>query len=521
MVDAGLIIVLLTATTVLAGIAARTGVPYPVVLVLGGLVLGVLPGPTPVLRPDLVLVLFLPPLVYAPAFYASIDEVRAGARPILELATGLVLITGLAVAAVAHYVVGLPWEVAAVLGAILGPTDPIAATSVVRRIGAPERLVTILEGESLVNDGTAITIYALAVHAATHGSFSAASAIGSFFLDVAGGAAIGLVVAWALIKVRRLVDDPGVELALSLLIPFGAYVPADELRWSGVIAAVAAGLYAGQRAVDVTAADTRLQLRAFWDLLVFLLNALLFLLLGLQLPHIVDGLGHGGVTASLVGHVLLVAGTIVAIRTLWMFTVPALVGAFGRGREADPPEERRAERVVLAWSAMRGGLSLALALALPLTAMGHAFPDRAVVVFLTYGVVLLTLVLPGITLGPLVRRLGLDRAAERRRDRAEARTAVAHAAIARIEELAADEQVSEDEAERLRAVYETRLSRQSGILEGDTGKRDAARRSRGLLRAVIDAQRDAVEELRAARRHPADVLDEIDHELDLDEARLR
>src|SRR5918911_4433534 len=171
---------LLTGITVLAGIAARTGVPYPIVLVLGGLVMGVAPGPTPELRPDLVLVLFLPPLVYAPAFYASTREARAAARPILELATGLVLLTGFAVALVAHLVAGLPWDVAAVLGAILGPTDPIAATSVVRRIGAPERLVTILEGESLVNDGTAITIYALAVEAATHGPFSAVSGIEKF-----------------------------------------------------------------------------------------------------------------------------------------------------------------------------------------------------------------------------------------------------------------------------------------------------------------------------------------------------
>jgi monovalent cation/hydrogen antiporter len=520
-VDAGLVIALLTAITLLAGIAARTGIPYPIVLVLGGLVMGVLPGPTPTLRPDLVLILFLPPLVYAPAFYASTREARAAARPILELATGLVLITGLAVAAVAHFVAGLPWDVSAVLGAILGPTDPIAATGVVRRIGAPERLVTILEGESLVNDGTAITIYALAVEAATHGSFSLLSGVGSFCLDVAGGAAIGLLVAWALIKVRRLVDDPGAELALSLLIPFGAYVPADELGWSGVIAAVAAGLYAGNRAMDVTAADTRLQLRAFWDLLVFLLNALLFLLIGLQLPHIVDGLGRGGVTAALVGQVALVSAAIVAIRMLWMFTVPALVGAFGRGRDADPPQEQRAERLVLGWSAMRGGLSLALALALPLMAAGHAFPHRSTVVFLTYGVVLVTLVAPGLTLGPLVRRLGLERGRELQRQRTEARASVTHAALARIEQLAADDDVPEDAAERLRTVYETRLGRLTGALEDDPDERDDARRVRGLRRAAIEAQREALEQLRARHEFPEEVLRDIEHDLDVDEARIR
>ncbi|MFL5779806.1 MAG: Na+/H+ antiporter [Thermoleophilaceae bacterium] len=520
MVDAGVIILLLTATTVLAGIASRTGVPYPIVLVLGGLVLGIAPGPTPNLDPDLILVLFLPPLVYAPAFNASIDEVRASAWPIVELATGLVLLTGLAVALVAHHVAGLPWEVAAVLGAILGPTDPIAATSVVRRIGAPERLVTILEGESLVNDGTAITIYAIAVHTVAHGGFSALNAVGSFFLDVAGGAAIGLVVAWALVHARRRIDDPGAELAISLLIPFGAYVPAQEIGWSGVIAAVAAGLYAGARAVDVTAADTRLQLRAFWDLLVFLLNALLFLLIGLQLPHIVDGL-EGGVTATLVGQVFAVTAAISAIRMLWMFTVPAVLGLFRSGSDTDRPEERRAARFVLGWSAMRGGLSLALALALPLTVMGHGFQDRSTIVFLTYGVVLLTLVVPGVTLGPLVKRVGLERGRELRRHLAEARASLAHAALARIEELAARDEVDDDSADRLRTVYETRLSRLTGALHDDPGGHANADLARKLRHAVVAAQREELDDLRGRREFPAEVLLEVEHELDLDEARIR
>jgi CPA1 family monovalent cation:H+ antiporter len=317
------------------------------------------------------------------------------------------------------------------------------------------------------------------------------------------------------------VDDPGAELALSLLIPFGAYVPADELGWSGVIAAVAAGLYAGSRALDVSAADTRLQLRTFWDLLVFLLNALLFLLIGLQLPHIVDGLGRGGVTAGLVGDVLLVAAATFAIRMAWMFTVPALVGAFGRGRDADPPQEQHAERVVLGWSAMRGGLSLALALAVPLTAQGHAFPDRSTVVFLTYGVVLITLVLPGFTLRPLVHRLGLDRGRERRRQQAEARASVTHAALARIEQLAAGDDVPEEVADRLRTVYETRLGRLTGLLENDPAERHDARRMRALRHAAIEAQRGELEDLRNRHEFPEEVLREIEHELDVDESRIR
>jgi CPA1 family monovalent cation:H+ antiporter len=482
--------------------------------------MGVAPGPTPELQPDLVLVLFLPPLVYAPAFYSSTAELRANARPIVELATGLVLLTCAAVALVAHLVAGLPWAVSIVLGAILGPTDPVAATSVARRIGAPERLVTILEGESLVNDGTAITIYALAVDAATHGSFSALAGVGSFALHVVGGAAIGLGVAWVLLHVRRLVDDPGAELALSLLVPFGAYVSADELGLSGVIAAVAAGLYASDRAVDVSAADTRIQLRAFWDLMVFLLNALLFLLIGLQLPLIVDGLGGAGVTPALIGQVLLISAAIFVIRMVWMFTVPMLVGALRGGQDVPPGRERRGARVVLGWSAMRGGVSLALALALPVAAR-HAFPHRATVVFLTYGVVLITLVLPGLTLGRVVQRVGLERGRELRRQRAKARASVVHAALARLEQLAAEADAPDDAADRLRAVYETRLNRLAGAISGDPGARDDRRRARGLGRSVIDAQREALAQLRAERAFPAEILNEVEHDLDVDESRIR
>jgi CPA1 family monovalent cation:H+ antiporter len=288
-----------------------------------------------------------------------------------------------------------------------------------------------------------------------------------------------------------------------------------------VIAAVAAGLYAGSRAFDVSAADTRLQLRAFWDLLVFLLNALLFLLIGIQVPLIVDGLGHEGVTAGLLGETALVALATFAIRMLWMFTVPALVGAFGRGGDEDPPEEQRAERVVLGWSAMRGGLSLALALALPLTASGKPFPDRPTIVFIAYGVVLVTLVLPGLTLGPLVKRLGIETVRQRQRQRAEARASVTHAAIARIEQLAADDKVQEDAAERLRGVYEARLARLTGVMAEDPDERDEAHRARRLRRAAIEAQREELEQLRARHQFPEEVLREIEHELDLDESRAR
>src|SRR3954452_19772138 len=233
MVDGSLVLALLIAITILAGMATRTGTPYPVVLVLGGLVMGAIPGiPSPSLDPDLVLVLFLPPLLYSAAFLSSVDDLRANAGPILALATGLVLVTVVGIAAIGVALVGLSWPVAFVLGAVLGPTDPVSATAILQRLGAPDRLVTILEGESLVNDATAITAFTIALTAVRTGDFSMLDAVGTFAFEVAVGIGIGLGVAWLLGQVRHLFDDAGVLLALSLLAPFAAYIPADTVHGS-------------------------------------------------------------------------------------------------------------------------------------------------------------------------------------------------------------------------------------------------------------------------------------------------
>jgi CPA1 family monovalent cation:H+ antiporter len=520
-IDANVVIALLTAVTLLAGFAARTGTPYPVVLVLGGLVMGLVPGvPSPELDPDLVLLLFLPPLLYSSAFLSSVRELRANAGPILVLAIGLVLATTCAVAAVAVAVAGLPWAVAFVLGAVLGPTDPVSASAILQRLGAPERLVTILEGESLVNDGTAITAYAIAIAAVDTGHFSLLHGIGEFVYEVAVGTAIGLAAAWVLVRLRRRFDDPGAIMAATLLTPYAAYIPADALGASGVLAAVAAGLYAGAEAPELTPAGTRLQLRAFWELLVFLLNALLFLLIGMQLPHVLDGIG-GGLSGALVWHALAIGATVIGLRLAWMLLPPA-AAALRRGQGATPA--RTGARFVLGWSGMRGAVSLAIALAIPLTIRGgEEFPHRAVVIFLAYAGVLLTLVPAGFTLGPLIDRLGLGQGPGRRRRLAEARSSVLRAALEELERLADDGVVATDAAGRLRAVYEARLDRIASRLEHDGGSPgdpgpDAVRRAQ---RAIIGAQRRRLGELERDHRFPADLLREIHHDLDLEESRLR
>ena len=518
MIDASLVIALLAAITLLAGLAARTGTPYPVVLVLGGLVMGLVPGiPSPRLNPDLVLVLFLPPLLYSSAFRSSVGELRANAGPILVLAIGLVLATVGGIAVVGVLVAGLPWAVAFVLGSVLGPTDPVSASAILQRLGAPPRLVTILEGESLVNDGTAITAYAIAVAAVGTGTFSPVEAVGKFAYEVVVGTAIGLVAAWLATRVRDRLD-PDAELALTLLVPFIAYIPADEIGASGVLAAVAAGLYGAARETAATSPDSRLRIRAFWDVLVFLLNALLFLLIGEQLPHIVRDIG-GGFTVSLAGQALAVSGAILALRLIWMFTVSPVAGALRRGRTGTPA--RAGARLVLGWSAMRGGVTLALALAIPLQVDGHAFPQRSLVILLAYAGVLVTLVAPGLTLGPLIRRLGLEQGAAQRRQLAEAQASVLHAALEEVQALASDDRISETAAERLAGSYQARLDRLEPQRDGSGDRAPPAHQIRDAVRDVIAAQRRRLSELRRENRYPVELLREIERDLDLDEARLR
>jgi CPA1 family monovalent cation:H+ antiporter len=518
MIDASVVIALLAAITLLAGLAARTGTPYPVVLVVGGLVMGLVPGvPSPRLDPDLVLVLFLPPLLYSSAFLSSVGELRANVGPILLLAIGLVLVTVGGVAAVGVLVAGLPWAVAFVLGAVLGPTDPVSASAILQRLGAPARIVTILEGESLVNDATAITAFTIAVAAVGSGSFSPLDAVGTFAFEVVVGTAIGLIAAWLATRLRRLLQADA-ELALTVLTPFIAYIPATEIGASGVLATVAAGLYAATRETQTTSPDSRLRIRAFWDALVFLLNALLFLEIGMQLPHIVGGIARG-FTASLVGQAAAVAATIFALRLGWMFAVPLVASALRRGRTGTPAQA--AARLVLGWSAMRGAVTLALALAVPLQVDGHPFPERSLVIFLAYGAVLATLVAPGLTLGPMIRRLGLQQGAARQRQLAEAQAAILHVALEEIETLASDDRISEDAAQRLGTAYQARLDRLDARRDG-TGDRAAdADEIRRAQREVIAAQRRRLSKFRRENRYPAELLREIELDLDLDDARLR
>jgi monovalent cation/hydrogen antiporter len=518
---------LLALMVVVAGLsvlARLIRVPYPILLVLGGLVLGFVPVlPDIELPPELVLVLFLPPLLYHAAFFSSLRDLRADMRAISLLAVGLVLATMAAVAVTAHALIpGLPWAAAFVLGAIVSPTDPLAATAIFRGLGVPRRLVTVLEGEALVNDATALVAYRIAVGAVGGASFLVWEAGLRFLGSVGGGVVVGLIVGWLAAEVRRRLNDPPVEIVLSLVTGYAAYIPAEQLGASGVLAAVTAGLYVGWHAPQIASPATRLLGFSFWEVLVYLLNAVLFILIGLQLHPILAGLtGHSA--GTLLGLTTLVSVVVIAVRIAWGFTVPYVVRVLDRrpaqvARRVDPRG-----RLVMGWSGMRGAVSLAAALALPLGgSAGQAFPERNLIIFVTFGVIFATLVVQGLTLPALIRRLGLHDDGVEGGEELQARMGATDAALARLEELADEEWTREDTVARLQGLYQyrrQRLSARAGIVEDDSYEERSLAYQR-LVHELLEAQRRAILRLRNEGAISSDVMHRIERELDLEDSRL-
>jgi monovalent cation/hydrogen antiporter len=515
-----ILVSLLVSVVVLAAAARAINVPYPIVLVVGGAVLGFVPGlPEVELEPDLVLVIFLPPLLYAGAFFANLADLRANLRPITLLAVGLVLTTMVTVALVAHELIdGLSWPAAFALGAILGPTDPVAATAIARRLGVPRRLVSVLEGESLVNDATALVAYNIAVRAATGAvAFSLLDASWDFLWKAAGGIAIGLAVGWAIAEIRRRLDDPLIENTIGLLSAYAAYVPAEHLHVSAVLAAVTVGCYVGWQAPKIASPATRLQGFGMWELLQFLLNAFLFVLIGLQLPTVLEALDSYD-PWTLLGYASAVSAAVVLTRIVWGNTVVYVV------RALDRRESQRARRVswrfrmVSGWAGMRGAVSLAAALALPMD-----FEQRDLLIFLTFAVIFVTLVLQGLTLPPLIRLLGVtDDGTEEEREELTARFYATQAALTRIEELREEDWTRDDTLERMQGLYEyrrRRLKARAGKIE-DEGFEDRSVAYQTVVREVLEAQRREVVRLRNEGTISNDVMHRIERELDLEDERL-
>src|SRR4051794_6295678 len=341
-------------------LARRLSLPYPIVLVVGGAAAGFIPG-LPVVRldPRAVLVVFLPPLLYGAAFFANLNDLRANLRSLTLIAVGLVLLTMFGVAVVAHAVVpGLGWAPAFALGAIVSPTDPLAGAAIMRRLGVPRRLVSAVEGEGLFNDATALVAYKVAVAAVASGTFSAGDAAMSFVAGAAGGIAIGLVVGYLIAEVRMRAVDAQVSITISLLSGYAAFIPADELGASGVLAVMTCGIYMGIRGPRIIPSRVRLQGFYVWDILDYIINATLFVLVGLQLRSVVDGL-TGRSALDLAGYAVAVSVAVVGIRLLWFYTTPYLIRLIDRRPQQVARRLGPKPRLVMAWSGMRGAVSLA------------------------------------------------------------------------------------------------------------------------------------------------------------------
>jgi CPA1 family monovalent cation:H+ antiporter len=506
---------LLAALGALLVAAAWARVPAAILLVCGGLLLSFLPGlPHLTLPPDLVLVAILPPLLYSAAFFTGLRDLRANLRPIGLLAIGLVAATMCGVAWIAHSALGLSWASAFTLGAVVSPTDALATTEIARRVGAPRRVITILEGESQVNDGLALVLYKTAVTAAVAGTFSLWNASWHLLLNVVGGIAVGLAVGWVVRQVRRRVDDTPTEVAIAFLSGYLAFLPAAALGVSGVLAAVTIGVYMGWYTPQLTNVQTRLSGNAFWEMLVFLVNALLFALVGLQLREIVDRLQ---VTTSLITDAAYVTLAVTVLRIVWVpiFTyVPRFLFRSVRERDPYPPWQFP---VVISWAGIRGAVSLAAALALPIDV-----PGRDLIVFLTFVVILVTLVGQGLTLPLLIRALRLPEDVSAEREDAKARIHAAEAALERLEELADEDWVRDDTLERMRGAYRFRSNRFRARYDGndDGGVEARSIDFQRLRRELLEAERQAVVSLRNEGTITEEVALRVQRDIDLEDSRL-
>ncbi|GAA4964629.1 Na+/H+ antiporter [Kineococcus glutinatus] len=520
------VLLLLLAVTAIAGAARRYGLPGPILLVLAGVLASGVPGvPGYELDPGFVLVLVLPPLLYSAALTSSLQGFRQYRRPIGLLSVGYVLFGTLLVGFAAHALVpGLPLATALVLGAVVAPPDAVAASAVARRMGLPRKIMTILEGESLVNDATALTAYRVAVAAAVTGGFSLLEGAARFAWASAGGVAIGLLVAVVVVWVRRRLDDPVVENAVSLLTPFAAFLPAEEVGASGVLAVVVAGLLLGNRNPVVVGSAARMQTAAVWRMVDFVLEGVVFALIGLQLPRVLEALADNGRSAGeLALSALAVVAVVVLGRFAWVFPatyLPPLLSRRVRAREGWPPWRGL---VVVSWAGMRGVVSLAAAFAVPeVDEAGAPLPGRDLLLFLTFCVIAATLVVQGSTLAAVIRLVGVRQ--DPGQDRLSAAAAVETAASAALADL--EEQLAREEEplppgveERLRQVVEARRLRAWERL----GRQDVETPSaayRRLRVRMLGVERRTLVRLRDEGRIPDELLHEALRELDHEESLL-
>lgn len=519
-----LLFVLLLGAVVTVPLGERLRLPAPVLMTVAGIVLAFMPFvPSVEVPPEFILPLLLPPLLYAAVQRTSWRQFTANIRPILLLAVALVFVTMAAVAAVANAIVpGLPIAAAFALGALVAPPDPVAATAVAGSLGLPRRLISILEGEGLFNDVTAIVLYHVAIAAAVSGTFSWPDAVGDLVLSAVVAVAVGLALGWLSNKLMGMLGDATLQIGLSLMVPFVSYVLAEELKGSGVLAVLTTALFLAEHAADADDVMGRLAGTTFWQVVDTLVTGVAFGLIGLEL-HVVFGTADGR-EVQLLGWSAAIIGVVVVVRLLWLMPATWLAKRLHRLRDYDEeiPVSWR-ETVIMWWSGMRGVASVALALAIPLkTDSGAAFPARDEIIFIAFAVILATLVLQGLTLPWLVRRLGVradaDAAGELERNLA---IRASKAAKRRLREIEAVEDLPEDISERLlRAAYDMGARISPDIVDDERREWFAKRVDR--LRTMQRIQREmlsaARHEVLSARNEPGadpEVVDRVLRHLDV------
>ena len=500
----------------LGWVARRANVPYPIALVIGGGALGFVPGlPQLEFDPQFLLVLVLPPILYQAALLTSWRDFKANIERIGYLAIGLVLVTTLAVGSALKLMVpDIPWAVAFTFGAIVSPPDAVAATAILSRMSIPRRIVTVLEGESLVNDASGLVLYKFAVAAVLTGAFSIWDASLQFVLVAGGGVVVGLALGWVFIAVHKRMGDAFVEVLLSLSIPYTAYILAESVHLSGVLAVVAAGVMRGRYTPEIVSAEMRILARSVWNIMVFLLNSLIFMLIGMALSDVVGRI-QGISTAQIVATSLVVTVVAVAVRFAWVYAVEFTPRAFGLGRGTPPVPG--GELFLEGWCGMRGIVSLAAALALPVTVQGGAaFPYRDLVILLTFVVIAVTLVVQGLSMPVVIRRLRLAKDTSGRDEHRIAREAMGKAALETIARLAPEEGASPALAERLRVEFTERMS---AVEQGPEPGTDAAVAKKIRL-AAIRAERQELIRVWRESLVSDEVLHHLEEELDYEESRL-
>lgn len=515
------VIILLAVVTALAEVTDKIRVPYPILLVIAGIVIGIIPGmPSISLDPEVVFLVFLPPVLYSAAWNTSWPDFRAAKRPITLLAIGCVIFTTCAVAWVAHMMIpGFDWAESFVLGAIISPPDAVAATAATKGLSVPKRVITILEGESLVNDATGLIAYRYAVAAVATGTFNLWNAGIQFVVVATGGIVLGLVVGLVFKWIHKFTPhNPTTDTTLTFLAPFVAYLGAESMHLSGVLAVVVAGLYLSFASSEVFSQQTRLQAYGSWNTVLFILNGVIFILIGLQLPEIVGNIGANSFWAWKYAFIISIA--VIVGRIIWVYPgtyIPRWLSKRIRERESDTNIKLA---TIVAWSGMRGVVSLAAALALPLTVNGSTpFPHRNLIIFLTFSVIFSTLVLQGLTLRPLINWLGIQSDGKDHQDEQRARLVLASSVIEHIEENYALT-LSDEVLNQIKAKYEIRIQR---LRKDETEQRlneEQIREFHRLQQELLHKERADLIRMRREGAISDEVLRRIEYELDLEETRL-